>query len=134
MASKSDKNGDGEGSSGSSTEAVAEWVVKAKLKISQPKKKAASFGTGDCGARRSTGSPCRVVYKWNSEPKNHDRPTETRRNAKISSEKVRVGSLTQFCSRNGKLISRHQKVDQSRQRNRLRAAMIRPLRAPAALC
>lgn len=65
MASSKEKNGDE--SSGSSNDVTAEWIVRAQLKISQPKKKAASFGTGDCGARRSSGSPCRVVYKWNSE-------------------------------------------------------------------
>lgn len=66
MATKSDK----EESSSSGGEVTAEWIVKAQLKISQPKKKAASFGTGDCGAKRATGSPCRVVYKWNSDGKN----------------------------------------------------------------
>jgi hypothetical protein len=70
MATKSDKNGDD-----SSDEVTAEWIVKAQLRITQPKKKAASFGTGDCGARRSTGSPCRVVYKWNSDPTSQDQPT-----------------------------------------------------------
>lgn len=69
MATKSDK----EGSSGDSGEVCAEWIVSAKLKITQPKKKAASFGTGDCGAKRSTGSPCRVVYKWNSVEKSQER-------------------------------------------------------------
>lgn len=68
MATKSDKE---EGSS-SGGEVTAEWIVKAQLKITQPKKKAASFGTGDCGAKRSTGSPCRVVYKWNSDGKGQE--------------------------------------------------------------
>lgn len=69
MATKSDRE---EGSS-SSGEVTAEWIVKAQLKITQPKKKkAASFGTGDCGANRSTGSPCRVVYKWNSDGKSQE--------------------------------------------------------------
>ena len=90
MASKLDKNGDDEkaDSSGSSNEVTAEWIVRAQLKIVQPKKKAASFGTGDCGARRSTGSPCRVVYKWNSDLKSQDRSTPPRRNVVNSSEKV----------------------------------------------
>lgn len=65
MTSINDKNGDE--SSSSSNDVTAEWIVRAQLKISQPRKKAASFGKGDCGARRSSGSPCRVVYKWNSE-------------------------------------------------------------------
>lgn len=64
MATKSDKDG-----SSSSGEITAEWIVKAQLKITQPKKKAASFGSGDCGARRSTGSPYRNVYKWKSDGK-----------------------------------------------------------------
>lgn len=67
MATKSDKNGDD-----SSDDVMAEWIVKAQLRIMQPKKKAASFGTGDCGARRSSGSPCRVVYKWNSDNKSQE--------------------------------------------------------------
>lgn len=94
MASQSDKKGDdekGEGSSSSGNEVTAEWVVKAQLKISQPKKKAASFGTGDCGANRSTGSPCRVVYKWNSDAKDQDRASTTRQNVTNSSEKVSEG-------------------------------------------
>lgn len=62
-----DKNGD-ESSSGGSNEVTAEWIVRAQLKITQPKKKkAASFGSSDCGARRSSGSPCRIVYKWTSD-------------------------------------------------------------------
>lgn len=90
MASNNGKNGDDEkaDSSGSSNEVTAEWVVRAQLKISQPKKKASSFGTGDCGARRSTGSPCRVVYKWNSDLKSQDRPKAPRRYIRNSSEKV----------------------------------------------
>lgn len=91
MASRSDKNGEEE-SSGSGNEVTAEWVVKAQLKITQPtKKKASSFGTGDCGARRSTGSPCRVVYKWNSDSKSQDRSAAaaaTRRNVKNNPQKV----------------------------------------------
>lgn len=87
MTSKSDKNGD-EASSASSNEVTAEWIVKAQLRITQPKKKAASFGTSDCGARRASGSPCRVIYKWNSE-KSQDRPATGRGNVKNSSEKVR---------------------------------------------
>lgn len=84
------KNGGDESSS--SGEITAEWIVRAQLKITQPpKKKAASFGTGDCGAHRATGSPCRVVYKWNSDPKSQDRigTTATRRNVRNVSEKVR---------------------------------------------
>lgn len=80
MASKSDKTE-------SSDEVTAEWIVKAQLRITQPKKKASSFGTGDCGARRSSGSPCRVVYKWNSD-KSQDRPAAATKNVKNSSEKV----------------------------------------------
>lgn len=83
MTSKSDKTAD----EASSDEVTAEWIVKAQLRITQPKKKAASFGTSDCGARRSSGSPCRVVYKWNSE-KSQDRPDAARKNVKNSSEKV----------------------------------------------
>ncbi|KAG5679043.1 hypothetical protein PVAND_008643 [Polypedilum vanderplanki] len=60
------KNGDNESGSSSGNEMTAEWVVKAQLKITQPKKKAASFTTSDCGAR-STGSPCRIIYKWTSD-------------------------------------------------------------------
>lgn len=78
-------------SSGSGNEVTAEWIVKAQLKIVQPKKKASSFGTGDCGAKRSTGSPCRVVYKWNSDAKSQDRATATRLNVSNSSEKVSEG-------------------------------------------
>lgn len=90
MASRNNQNGDEEkaDSSGSSNEVTAEWIVKAQLKISQPKKKASSFGTGDCGARRSTGSPCRVVYKWNSDLKSQDRSTIPRENFKNSLGKV----------------------------------------------
>lgn len=62
-----DKNGDESGGS-SGNEVTAEWIVRAQLKITQPKKKkAASFASGDCGARRSSGSPCRIVYKWTSD-------------------------------------------------------------------
>lgn len=98
MASKSDKKGEEEKgeSSGSGNEVTAEWIVKAQLKIVQPKKKAASFGTGDCGANRSTGSPCRVVYKWNSDAKNQDRATTTRRDVRNSSEKVSEGEKKTF--------------------------------------
>lgn len=60
-------------SSSSGGEVTAEWIVKAQLKIIKPKKKAASFGTGDCGAKRSTGSPCRVVYKWNSDEQSKEK-------------------------------------------------------------
>lgn len=87
MASRDDKNGDE--SSVSSNEVTAEWIVRAQLKITQPKKKSASFGTGDCGARRSSGSPCRVVYKWNSDSKSQERSTATRHADRNSSEKVR---------------------------------------------
>lgn len=80
MTSKSDKTAD----EASSDEVTAEWIVKAQLRITQPKKKATSFGDSDCGARRSSGSPCRVIYKWNSE-KSQDR---ARKNVKNSSEKV----------------------------------------------
>lgn len=93
MASKSDRNDDDEKaeSSGSSNEVTAEWIVRAQLKITQPKKKAASFGTADCGARRSSGSPCRVVYKWNSDGKSQEQAsTVPRQNVKNSSEKVRI--------------------------------------------
>lgn len=100
MATRSDKRGEedkGE-SSGSGNEVTAEWIVKAQLKIVQPKKKAASFGTGDCGANRSTGSPCRVVYKWNSDAKSQDRATTTttRQNVRNSSEKVSEGERKGF--------------------------------------
>lgn len=83
MTSKSDKTAD----EASSDEVTAEWIVKAQLRITQPKKKAASFGDSDCGARRSSGSPCRVTYKWNSV-KSQDRPDAARKNVKNSSEKV----------------------------------------------
>lgn len=103
MTSKSDKNGDDERaaeSSSSGNEVTAEWIVRAQLKITQPKKKAASFGTGDCGARRSSGSPCRVVYKWNSsDGKSQDRSTATRRNVKNSSQKA--SSLCNLYARGG---------------------------------
>jgi hypothetical protein len=90
MESKSDENGDDEsGGSGSGNEVTAEWIVKAQLKICQPKKKAASFGSSDCGARRSSDSPCRVVYKWNSDEKSQERSTASRQNIKNSSQKVR---------------------------------------------
>lgn len=65
-------------SSSSGNEMTAEWVVKAQLKITQPKKKAASFTTSDCGARRATGSPCRIVYKWSSDDKKFKNSTEVR--------------------------------------------------------
>ncbi|XP_070494497.1 uncharacterized protein [Chironomus tepperi] len=61
--------GDNNESSSSGNEMTAEWIVKAKLTISKPKKKAQSFNASDCGARRSKGSPCRVVYKWSSDGK-----------------------------------------------------------------
>lgn len=69
MDSSVDKNGDESGGSSGSNEVTAEWIVRAQLKITQPKKKkkAASFASGDCGARRSSGSPCRIVYKWTSD-------------------------------------------------------------------
>jgi hypothetical protein len=67
MATQSDKK---ESGSSSNEEVTAEWIVTAKLKINSKPKKASSFGIGDCGAKRSmTGSPCRVVYKWNSDEK-----------------------------------------------------------------
>lgn len=92
MEPKSDKRDEDDKaeSSGSSNEVTAEWIVRAQLKISQPKKKAASFGTADCGAHRSTGSPCRVVYKWNSDVKSQEQASKTRQNVKNNSEKVRI--------------------------------------------
>ena len=62
---KGDSSDDKNSSNGSSNEVMAEWVVRAQLKIKQPKKKASSFGNGDYNNRES---PCRVTYKWNSEP------------------------------------------------------------------
>lgn len=85
-----------EESSSSGNEVTAEWIVRAQLKITQPKKKAASFGTSDCGARRSSNSPCRVVYKWNSDAKSQDRSSSTRRSDKNSSQKVRETKFMQF--------------------------------------
>jgi hypothetical protein len=79
---ESPKNGDNESSS-SGNEMTAEWIVKAQLRITQPKKKAASFTTSDCGANRSTGSPCRVIYKWTSDE------SKAQLNS-LHSEKVRV--------------------------------------------
>lgn len=83
---KEDKNND---SSSSGNEVTAEWVVRAQLKITKPKKKkAASFASGDCGARRSSGSPCRVIYKWTSDGKSQDH--EAQQNiTNIFTEKVR---------------------------------------------
>jgi hypothetical protein len=86
---ESSKNGDNESSS-SGNEMTAEWIVKAQLKITQPKKKAASFTTSDCGAKRSTGSPCRVVYKWTSDE------TQAHLNTKNYIEKVRVKLMKRF--------------------------------------
>lgn len=92
-----DKHGDESGGS-SGNEVTAEWIVRAQLKIIQPKKKkAASFASGDCGARRSTGSPCRIIYKWTSDETTHpiskskeEKQTKSLRNASTnntSSEK-----------------------------------------------
>lgn len=141
MASKSDKNGDDE-KAYSSDEVTAEWVVRAQLKISQPKKKAASFGTGDCGARRSSGSPCRVVYKWNSDLKSQDRSTASLRNVRNSSEKVSQKLLSSVHDPSRKtartenvFISRLRKVDQKRPHKLSKKMMrvIRPATAPAVL-
>lgn len=85
MASEADDtNGDEDknNESSSGNEVTAEWIVRAQLKLSKSKKKkASSFGHGDCGARRSTGSPCRVVYKWNSDGKNQDQSKARRQNS-----------------------------------------------------
>lgn len=132
MASKSEKNAD-DVSSGSSNEVTAEWIVKAQLRITQPKKKAASFGTSDCGTRRTSGSPCRVIYKWDSDPKNQDRPI----NFKNSSEKVREDEIFDSVrlTRKKNLIFRHRNVVQSRPRIHRMKTMntIRLARAPAVL-
>lgn len=71
MATNVDRNG-GESSGSSGNDVTAEWIVRAQLKISKPKKKkASSFSSGDCGASRSSGSPCRVIYKWTSDARNN---------------------------------------------------------------
>jgi hypothetical protein len=68
----------------SGNEITAEWIVRAQLKIVKPKKKAASFGASDCCT--SDNSPCRIIYKWNSEE-----PVQAnKKNVKILNEKVRV--------------------------------------------
>lgn len=82
MEAKSDRNE--ESSSSGGNEVTAEWIVRAQLKITQPKKKATSFGTGDCGARRHSGSPCRIVYKWNSDGKSQDHPLRDVKNSSVS--------------------------------------------------
>jgi hypothetical protein len=87
-----DKNNDSSGSSGN--EVMAEWIVRAQLKIKQPKrKKAASFGSSDCGANRSSGSPCRIIYKWTSaDEKNQEHVknnVDTTRTTTSINEKVR---------------------------------------------
>ena len=83
--------GGGESSASSGNDVTAEWVVRAQLKISKPKKKkASSFSSGDCGASRSRGSPCRIVYKWTSGAKNEENnETQKMESAKDSkTEKV----------------------------------------------
>lgn len=84
LKNPSERNGDNNESSSSGNELTAEWVVKAQLTISKPKKKAFSFNASDCGARRSKGSPCRVVYKWSSDGKD-----ESQKNILVNTEKVR---------------------------------------------
>lgn len=95
MAANVDRNR-GE-SSGSSNDVTAEWIVRAQLKISQPKKKkASSFSSGDCGASRSSGSPCRIVYKWTSDVKNEPQKTESVKdshNEKVSFKPTHVFTL-----------------------------------------
>jgi len=85
-----ERNGSGENneSSSSGNEMTAEWIVKAKLTISKPKKKAQSFNASDCGARRSRGSPCRVVYKWSSSDGKDQAQQQNLTN--IITEKVRL--------------------------------------------
>lgn len=86
--SKMEKSIDESGGS-SGNEVSAEWIVRAQLKITpMKKKKAASFTTGDCGARRSDGSPCRVVYKWESENVGKEKPP-TNNPSDFNDEKVR---------------------------------------------
>lgn len=89
MATNVDKNG-GESSGSSGNDVTAEWIVKAQLKISKPKKKkASSFSSGDCGASRSSGSPCRIVYKWTSDAKNYNNDQKTDQSVRDShNEKV----------------------------------------------
>lgn len=88
MESKNDKNGEESGGS-SGNEVTAEWIVRAQLKISQPKKKkAASFATGDCGSRRSSGSPCRIIYKWTSEELKPNEEKQTKSLKNSNCEKV----------------------------------------------
>lgn len=80
-------------SSSSGNEMTAEWIVKAKLTITKPKKKALSFNASDCGARRSKGSPCRVVYKWSSDGKDQ---AQQQNLANIITEKVRLKEVCLF--------------------------------------
>lgn len=74
-------------------EIAAEWIVRAQLKIHNPRKKASSFGASDCcgsgEAKRSTDSPCRVVYNWHSDEKSQDRAGANSRHKNTTSEKVR---------------------------------------------
>lgn len=87
MAANIDRNG-GESSGSSGNDVTAEWIVRAQLKISQPKKKkASSFTSGDCGASRSSGSPCRVIYKWTSDAKNHNNEPQKMEGVKDSHNK-----------------------------------------------
>ena len=95
MATNFERNGDNKNedknneSSSSGNEMTAEWIVRAQLKITQPKKKAASFTGSDCGARRSSGSPCRVIHKWTSDGKNQDHLMRAQQNFINYKEKVR---------------------------------------------
>jgi hypothetical protein len=90
MATNVDRNG-GESSGSSNNDVTAEWIVRAQLKILKPKKKkASSFSSGDCGASRSSGSPCRIVYQWTSDAKNYnnDSPQKTEGVRDSNNEKV----------------------------------------------
>lgn len=70
MSTIGDKNG-GESSGSSGHDVTAEWIVRAQLKIKQPKKKkASSFSSGDCAESKSSGSPCHIVYKWTTDANN----------------------------------------------------------------
>lgn len=73
-------------------EIAAEWIVRAQLKIHNPRKKASSFDASDCSGhnKRSTDSPCRVVYNWHSDEANRTRTgAVTRLTNPQTSQKVR---------------------------------------------
>lgn len=89
---KNGGGGDNNESSSSGNEMTAEWIVKAQLTIKKPKKKALSFNASDCGARRSKGSPCRVIYKWSSDAK--DSSQQQQQNlTDINTEKVSLKEI-----------------------------------------